>query len=78
MNYVSQIPREGGQLKDPFSDRFISAVKDASTRQIVFARLDALDAAHQLPDTTTDLFGNVLVQIQTKGIRLMMSKMRNQ
>ena len=78
MNHVSQIAHEGGQLKDPFGDRLICAVKDVSTQKIVFACLDSLDAALQLPDTTTDLLGKMLVQIQTEGIRLMMSKMANE
>jgi mannitol-1-phosphate/altronate dehydrogenase len=78
MNHVSQIAHEGGQLKDPFGDRLICAVKDASTQQIVFSCLDSLDAAHRLPDTTTDLLGKMLVQILTEGIRLMVSKMANE
>ena len=56
MNHVSQVARAGGQLNDPFGDRLISAVKDASEQKIVSACLDSLDAAHQLSDTTTDLF----------------------
>lgn len=50
-----------------------SAEKDASVQQTVSDCLDSLDAAHQLPDTTTDLLGKMLVKIQTEGIRLMMA-----
>ena len=69
---------EVGQLKGSFGCRLVSAVKDASTREIFLTSLAAVDGAHQLLDTTADFLRQMLVKIQTEGVRSMMTKMPNQ